>query len=102
MGNPVVHWEFMSKDPENVSDFYAKIFGWKVRHIPQLNCRLVASGAKGEVRGINGGILKPEGEGPWPGNTLSYVLVYAPPPSRRKRVAAGGAIHLSAQEVAGR
>jgi hypothetical protein len=31
MGNPVVHWELMSKDPAKVSDFYAKIFGWKVR-----------------------------------------------------------------------
>lgn len=24
MGNPVVHWELMSKDPARVSDFYAK------------------------------------------------------------------------------
>jgi hypothetical protein len=31
MGNPIVHWELMSKDPAKVSDFYAKIFGWKVR-----------------------------------------------------------------------
>jgi predicted enzyme related to lactoylglutathione lyase len=29
MGNPVVHWELMSKDPAKVSDFYAKIFYWK-------------------------------------------------------------------------
>jgi predicted enzyme related to lactoylglutathione lyase len=29
MGNPVVHWELMSKDPPKVADFYAKIFGWK-------------------------------------------------------------------------
>jgi len=75
MGRPVVHWEFMSKDPAMVSDFYAKIFGWKVRHMPQVNYRLVETGAKGEMRGINGGILKPEREGPWPGNMLFYVLV---------------------------
>ena len=31
MGNPVVHWELMSKDPAKVSDFYAKIFGWKIQ-----------------------------------------------------------------------
>jgi len=34
MGNPVVHWELMSKDPAKMSDFYAKIFGWKVQHVP--------------------------------------------------------------------
>ena len=25
MGNPVVHWELMSKDPAKVADFYQKI-----------------------------------------------------------------------------
>ena len=30
MGRPVVHWELMSKDPAKVSDFYAKIFDWKI------------------------------------------------------------------------
>ena len=30
MGNPVVHWELMSKDPAKLSDFYATIFGWKI------------------------------------------------------------------------
>ena len=28
MGNPVVHWELMSKNPEKVSKLYAKLFGW--------------------------------------------------------------------------
>ena len=28
MGNPVVHWELMSKEPGKVADFYARIFGW--------------------------------------------------------------------------
>ena len=30
MGNPVVHWELMSKDPAKVSSFYEKIFGFQV------------------------------------------------------------------------
>ena len=101
MGRPVVHWEFMSKDPEKVSDFYAKIFGWKVRHIPQLNYRLVETGAKGEMRGVNGGILKPEREGPWPGNMLFYVLVDDLAAYRKKIVDAGGVIHVEEQEVPG-
>ena len=35
MGNPVVHWELMSKDPAKVSEFYAKTFDWKVQHMPK-------------------------------------------------------------------
>lgn len=26
MGQPVVHWEFWSEDPEKISDFYRKVF----------------------------------------------------------------------------
>ena len=35
MGNRVLHWELMSKDPAKGAEFYAKIFGWKVNHIPE-------------------------------------------------------------------
>ena len=98
MGRPVVHWEFMSKDPAGVSDFYAKLFGWKIKHIPELNYRLVETGGKG---GINGGILKPEREGPWPGNMLFYILVDDLAAYREKIVAAGGKIHVEEQEVPG-
>ena len=49
MGNPVVHWELMSKDPgEGVPDFYASIFGWKVQHRPELNYRIVELEHKAE------------------------------------------------------
>ena len=34
MGNPVVHWELMSKEPAKVAGFYEKIFAWKIRHQP--------------------------------------------------------------------
>jgi predicted enzyme related to lactoylglutathione lyase len=101
MGRPVVHWEFMSKDPENVSGFYAKIFGWKVTHHPQINYRVVETGAKGPMPGINGGILKPDREGPWPGNMLFYILVDDLAAYREKIVAAGGKIHVEEQAVPG-
>ena len=99
MGQPVVHWELMSKDPARVSDFYAKIFGWKVQHRPEINYRLVETGSK---MGINGGIVKPEHEGPWPGNQIFYVAVDDLAAYRRKIVAAGGEIHVEEQEVPGR
>jgi len=101
MGRPVVHWEFMSKDPESVSDFYAKIFGWKVTYHPEVNYRVVETGAKGAMPGINGGIVKPDREGPWPGNMLFYILVDDLAAYREKIVAAGGKIHVEEQVVPG-
>ncbi len=58
MGNPVVHWELMSKEPAKVADFYAAIFGWKVQHHPAINYRVVETGAPKEMPGINGGIVR--------------------------------------------
>jgi hypothetical protein len=101
MGNPVVHFELMSKQPEKVSDFYAKVFDWKIQHRPELNYRIVETGAEGEMRGINGGIVKPDREGPWPGNMLFYIMVDDLAAYRKKVVAAGGKICVEEQEVPG-
>lgn len=98
MGNPVVHWELMSNEPAKVAEFYASIFGWKVRHRPELNYRIVETGSK---MGINGGIFKPDREGPWPGNQLFYVAVDDLAAYRKKIVAAGGQICVEEQEVPG-
>src|SRR5438105_3229146 len=101
MGNPVVHFELMSKDPEKVSDFYAKLFGWKVTHHPEINYRIFETGAGGPMPGINGGILKPDQDGPWPSNQIFYVLVDDLGAYRKKVVAAGGKICVEEQEVPG-
>jgi predicted enzyme related to lactoylglutathione lyase len=98
MGNPVVHWELMSKDPAKISAFYEKLFDWKIQHFPDMNYRIVETGAEG---GINGGILKPDREGPWPGNMLLYVNVDDLAAYRKKVIAAGGKIHVEEQQVPG-
>ncbi len=98
MGRPVVHWEMMSKDPAKVSDFYAKIFGWKVQHMPEMDYRIVETGAEGSV---NGGIVNPQQEGPWPGNMLLYIDVDDLAAYRKKIVEAGGKIHIEEQVVPG-
>jgi uncharacterized protein len=98
MGLPVVHFEMMSKDPARVSDFYAKIFGWKVTNHPEVNYRVFETGSD---KGIGGGILKPDREGPWPGNQIFYVAVDDLAKMREKIVAAGGKIHVAEQEVPG-
>jgi uncharacterized protein len=98
MGNPVVHWELMSKDPAKVAAFYETLFDWKIQHMPEMNYRMVDTGGEG---GINGGILKPDREGPWPGNMLFYVNVDDLAAYRKKVVAAGGKIHVEEQVVPG-
>lgn len=94
MGKPVIHWELWSKDPANVSDFYATVFEWKIQDIPELSYRLVETGGSG---GINGGITKPQR--PWPGNMAFYIAVDDLAAYREKIVAAGGKIHVEEQEV---
>ncbi len=101
MGQPVVHWELMSKEPEKVAGFYAKIFGWKITHHPEINYRVVETGAKGPMAGIGGGIVQPDREGPWPGNQIFYILVDDLAAYREKIVKAGGRIHVEEQEVPG-
>ena len=98
MGRPVVHWELMSKDPARVAAFYETIFDWKVQHMPELNYRIVDTRSED---GINGGIVKPEREGPWPGNMLFYIAVDDLASYRDKIVAAGGKIHVEEQSVPG-
>jgi predicted enzyme related to lactoylglutathione lyase len=98
MGRPVVHWELMSKDPAKLSEFYEKVFDWKIQHIPEMNYRVVETGGEG---GINGGIVKPEREGPWPGNMVFYIQVEDLADYRARIIAAGGEIHVEEQEVAG-
>ena len=74
MGRPVVHWELMSKDPEKISSFYEKLFGWKIKNMPEMNYRLVETGS-----GINGGILKP----PRPDPTATHRNKRWPPSAKR-------------------
>jgi predicted enzyme related to lactoylglutathione lyase len=99
MGRPVVHWELMSKDPAKVSTFYEKIFGWKiqVQKLPEVEYRFVDTGGGG----INGGILRPPREGPWPGNMTLYIDVEDLAAYRDRVVKAGGKIQVEAQEVPG-
>ena len=101
MGNAVIHFELMSKEPEKVSGFYAKVFDWKITHHPEINYRIVETGAEGEMHGINGGIVKPDQPGPWPGNMLFYILVDDLAKYRKKVVAAGGKIQIEEQKVPG-
>jgi predicted enzyme related to lactoylglutathione lyase len=96
MACPVVHWELWSKDPAKVSEFYKKVFDWKVTYHPEIDYRIAETGGQG---GINGGIFKPKEDGPWPGNMSMYILVDDLEAYRKKVVAAGGKVVVEEQQV---
>ena len=97
MGRPVVHWELWTEDPEKVSDFYKTVFDWEIRHMPEMNYRLVETGGEG---GINGGIMTPQ-KGPWPGNLTLYVDVDDLDAYAKKIKDAGGKVVVDKMEVPG-
>jgi uncharacterized protein len=95
MGNPVVHFEFMSQDPAKVAAFYEQLFGWKIKHMPELNYRLVETGGEG---GINGGIMQsPHGT---PFVTL-YVQVDDVQAYLDKATGLGGAVIMPPTDMEG-
>src|SRR5947208_14910268 len=89
MGRPVIHRELLSKDPAKLSDFYEKVFAWKIQHFPEMNYRVVETGGQG---GINGGIMQPKHEEPWPGNMIFYIDVIDLGDDRQRIIPAGGTI----------
>ena len=52
MGNPVMQWQIVTKNPDGLAKFYSTVFGWNVDANP-LNYRIVDTASQ---RGINGGI----------------------------------------------
>ncbi|MFQ5701112.1 MAG: VOC family protein [Acidobacteriota bacterium] len=97
MGQPVVHWEFWSAEPAKIGDFYAKVFDWRIRHIQEMDYRLVETGGD---HGINGGIMKPK-KGPWPGNMALYIDVDDLETYCTKIKEAGGEILVDRMDVPG-
>jgi predicted enzyme related to lactoylglutathione lyase len=97
MGRPVVHWELWSEDPEKVAEFYKEVFDWEIRHLPEMNYRLVETGGDG---GIDGGIMQPQ-QGPWPGNMAFYIDVDDLDAFAEKIRDAGGKIIVDGVDVPG-
>jgi len=60
MADAVMKWQFLAKDPEAVSAFYSKLFGWKVNSDNAFGYRQIETGAK---RGIDGGVWPSPPEG---------------------------------------
>ena len=60
MGNPVVQWQIVAREPDAVARFYTSLFGWKVKTNNALGYRMVDTG---HPRGIGGGVWPSPPEG---------------------------------------
>ncbi len=60
MGNPVMQWQILAKDPEKLGAFYTKMFDWRIDANNPLGYRMIDTGAG---RGINGGMWPSPPEG---------------------------------------
>ncbi len=75
MGQPVVHFEIIGKDPERLQRYYADLFGWQIDTNNPANYGIVAreGNLNADGVGIGGGIgAGPEGYG---GHVTFYVEV---------------------------
>ena len=96
MGSPIQHFEFWSSDPERLSSFYSKVFGWNIQAMPEMNYHIIDTASEGPT--IGGGMVTPE-EGAWPGNMTFYITVPELGPARDQVLAAGGKILLERQDI---
>jgi predicted enzyme related to lactoylglutathione lyase len=64
MGQPVMQWQILARDPDTVTAFYANLFGWRVNANNAMGYRIVETGSD---RGINGGV--------WPIGDEGHPLV---------------------------
>src|SRR3954469_18157520 len=53
MGNPVLQFQILSKDPEKTASFYSELFGWSIDANNPMGYRRIDTGCKD---GIQGGI----------------------------------------------
>ena len=51
MNHPIVHLEISAKDHTEAAEWYKKLFGWEVRHIPEMNYSTADTG-NGESFGM--------------------------------------------------
>lgn len=100
MGNPVVHWELWSQDPEKTAAFYREAFAWNIGHVPELAYWMADTEGPVENKGIHGGIFRPEGDpSGWPAKTAMYMQVDNLETTLERIVAAGGTVLLARKAI---
>jgi uncharacterized protein len=98
MGNPFVHVELNTTDPEKAKAFYSKLFSWKMedtQSLPNLTYTMIQPG-----EGTGGGLmkqLKPNAPSAW----LAYVIVDDVKAATAKARSLGASVMKDVTEVPG-
>ena len=95
MGNPVVHFEVRSADPDATRDFYGKLFDWTFAEAPEPGYQFVQTGVEGA---IPGGIGRAQSG---TGHVTFFVDVDNVAAALARAEQLGGRIVLPAQSVPG-
>ena len=71
----VIHFEISANDPDKLSDFYKRVFGWKFEKWGgPMEYWMVTTGAEGQP-GINGGFMRKQGPVSGTTNTIDVDSV---------------------------
>ena len=99
-----VHFEIHASDPATLSQFYEKVFAWKIQHMPQMNYWLLMTGDE-KTPGINGGMVQRRGPRPAAGASVNAFVCSIDVPSVdeywNRAMKAGGSEALPKMAVPG-
>ena len=105
MSNSVAHFEIPGDDPEQLAQFYSRLFGWKIEKVPgdwdYWMVYTVPTGENGmpsEPGGINGGLYKRQAPEQKP---LNYISVGDVDEYVGKAAAFGGTVAMGKTAVPG-
>jgi uncharacterized protein len=94
MGQPVMAWQIVTRQPEKLQTFYTSLFGWEVNSDNALGYRMVDTGSE---RGIDGGIW------PAPPDAHDFVQLFIEvddvPATAKRVVELGGKIIVPPQKL---
>jgi uncharacterized protein len=99
MGQPVVHFEVIGKDPDKLQSYYSELFGWEIDADNPMSYGIVArdNNVSPDGVGIGGGIGKgPEG---YDGHVTFYVGVPDVEEALAKAESLGGSRMMGPDEV---
>ena len=98
-----VHFEIHASDPDTLRAFYETVFGWTFQQWGEQEYWLAMTGD--DPAGINGGLLRRQGDSPAPDAAVSgFVCTMDVPDCTEyvdKVVAAGGSVAVPRQAMAG-
>jgi uncharacterized protein len=94
MGDPVVQWQIVTKEPQKHAAFYAQVFGWKIDSDNPLGYRVADPES---ARGISGGFW------PAPPEAMAFVQLFVEvndiAETVKKVTANGGSVLITPQTL---